>query len=93
MEMIKPMKKVKLIDSIEHQGIGGKVIILERKMTLAEAPMNIALINYTKRKPFTINIDQPIYYGHVNGLGYFVSEDEFDGELEEATLDDFKEIW
>lgn len=89
-----PLKKVKLKDNIEHQGIGGHIIILERKLHVEDAPANIALMNFLERRvKENKTIPDIVYYGHVNHLGYFVSEDEFDGELEDIIENDFKEIW
>lgn len=93
-KIFKPMLIVKLKDNILHQGIGGKKIILERKMKKDDAPNNIALINYLHRRiESKLIIPDVIYYGHVNGFGYFVSEDEFDGEPKESTIEEYKEIW
>ena len=52
MEKLNGLIKAKLIDDIEHQGIGGKYIILERKGT-AEEVLNldtIAAYNFGKRR-------------------------------------------
>lgn len=77
-------KRAKLIDGIKHQGIGGKEILLERKMTLNEVleQNTIAAFNFAKRRLDLVNksdkeCDKIIcYYGHVGNLGYFVAEDE-----------------
>lgn len=82
------MKKVKLIDSITHQGIGGKWIILEKHMKTEDAPLNIALQNYLIRRDG--EYADEVYYGHINNLGYFVSEDEFACEPVEATDEDIR---
>lgn len=46
-------QEYKLIDSIEHQGIGGQKIILEREVSLYDLfEMNtIAAMNFIKRRP------------------------------------------
>lgn len=77
-------KRAKLIDGIEHQGIGGKEIVLERKMTLNEVleQDTIAAFNFAKRRLDLVSKPDKecdkitIYYGHIDNLGYFVAEDE-----------------
>lgn len=90
-ELLEPMLKAKINKDIEHQGIGGKIIILERKLNFFDAPINIALNNYIKRRNYP-TYDHVIYYGHVGGLGYFVGEDEL-SEIKEATKKDIKNNW
>ena len=84
---------VKLIDSIKHQGIGGKTIVLEREGTISYAldmpfdKMTIGLYNFVQRRPDLMTSekeDTKLYYGHVGTLGYFVAEDEFDGDIKEV---------
>ena len=78
-----------IIDSVEHQGIGGKEIVIEKEGTLSYildktfTDMTIAEIQFAKRYDIA-NKDEntKLYYGHVDGLGYFVAEDE----LKEGTL-------
>lgn len=74
-----------LIEGIEHQGIGGKQITIEREFTVDDIldqpldSMNIACVNFVLRRSDFIteeNGDKKVYYGHVNNLGYFVAEDE-----------------
>lgn len=86
-------KKAKLIDNIEHQGIGGKVIILEREMSFftVAGMSTIAVWNFVNRrmdlstKAISDWHNIKCYYGHVGNLGYFVAEDEIDGEIEDVT--------
>ena len=73
-----------LIDSIEHQGIGGKQIRIEKEGTIAYIldtnfnNMTIGIYNFIMRRKDFMSLDEDvkIYYGHVDGLGYFVAEDE-----------------
>ena len=85
MHDLKTIGVARLIDGIEHQGIGGKEITLEKEGTIAYAldiPLNkmtIGLYNFVIRRNDLITSDNEnvkIYYGHVEGLGYFVAEDE-----------------
>ncbi len=77
-------KYATLIDSIDHQGIGGKEIIIEKEGTMDYIldmkckDYTIAVYNFILRRDdiLTINDKMKIYYGHVNNLGYFVAEDE-----------------
>jgi hypothetical protein len=85
-------KLAKLKEGIEHQGIGGKYIVLEREDTLdyvLDIPINemtIGLVNLVKRRAdlFDIPEDTKVYYGHINSLGYFILEDEINGEIKEV---------
>lgn len=87
----KPIK-VKLVNTIKHQGIGGKIIILEREMSLYDVigMETIAAYNFVNRrpdlmfKPIEECKDIKCYYGHVKNLGYFVAEDEFNGKMREV---------
>lgn len=81
----------KLIDSIKHQNIGGKYIVLEREGKMSYAldmpfdKMTIALYNFVNRyNVLEANEDMKLYYGHVGNLGYFVAEDEIDGDIKEV---------
>ena len=78
------MKKAKIHSDVEHQGIGGKEIIIEKEMTYDDIldtnlnEMPIAMYNFIMRR-MDLGIKHgrmKIYYGHVGYLGYFVSEDE-----------------
>ena len=78
-------KYATLIDSIEHQGIGGKEIMIEKQGTLTYLldrrflDMTIGEMNFIQRRIDLISGDNEnikIYYGHVGLLGYFVAEDE-----------------
>lgn len=95
-------RKAKLIDTIEHQGIGGKIIILEREGTMSFAldaysgitnNVTIALFNFINRRDDIEELprDMKLYYGHVGTLGYFVAEDEIDGEIEEVNWSEARE--
>ena len=90
-------KIVKLKDNIEHQGIGGKVIVLEREGTIAYAldanlnEITIGLHNFIMRRPDLMDEkyeNMKLYYGHVGNLGYFVAEDEFDSDILEVSWSD-----
>lgn len=85
-------KKVKLIDSITHQNIGGKEFVIEKQGTLKDildmenGMMNIAIFNFVRRNNWFIandNEDEKVYYGHVieTNLGYWVLESEIESEL------------
>lgn len=81
-------RQYRLIESIKHQGIGGQVIILEKKVDKEEVVKNamegnIACFNFfTRRLDFNHEFNQTLYYGKVNGLGYVVAEDELEEEIE-----------
>ena len=83
-----PMK-AKLVDDIEHQGIGGRVIIIEREVSLKEVEEHntIASYNFFMRRPDLISKEDTYkcYYGHVGNLGYFIANDEIDGEMNEVS--------
>lgn len=75
---------VKLVDNISHQGIGGQTMLIEKSGTMSyilNMPCDeytIAVHNFIVRRDdiFTVDENMPIYYGHVNGLGYFIAQDE-----------------
>ena len=75
---------VKLIDSIKHQGIGGKTLRVEKEGTMAyiintfSKDFTIAMYNFILRRDdiFTVDENMKIYYGHIENLGYFIAEDE-----------------
>lgn len=71
-------------ENVEHQGIGGKEIIIEKTMTFNDIldtnfnEMPIAMANFLMRR-MDLGIENgrmKVYYGHVGFLGYFVAEDE-----------------
>lgn len=73
-----------LIDTIDHQNIGGKEIQLEFGLTKTEVAQlailegNWACKNFMeRRKDFNKNFKHNLYYGKVGNLGYIVAEDEF----------------
>ena len=94
---LNPMLIGKVREDVQHQGIGGKRIIIEREFNSSDIldmninKMNIACINFITRRMIPENIK--VYYGHVNGLGYFIGEDELVGAITTATEEDFKEVW
>lgn len=75
---------VKLIDNIEHQGIGGQTMRIEKEGTMSYIldmscdEYTIAVHNFIVRRDdiFTVDENMKIYYGHVNNLGYFIGADE-----------------
>ena len=95
LEFEKPML-AKLVKNIDHQGIGGKYIVLDRyglMSYLIDKPlheMTIAEYNYIKRRKdlYDLPDETKLYYGHVGTLGYFVSEDEIDGDIKEVEWDE-----
>ena len=78
------MYKVK--DSVTHQGIGGQEFTIEKEFTISYAldmpfeDMNIAMYNFIMRRLDLSEEDEnmKLYYGHINGLGYFIAEDELE---------------
>ena len=83
--------KIKIVKKgIEHQNIGGKEFIIDENISntlnpdkiLAEALNgNYACMNFIeRRKDFDENFQFKLYYGKINGLGYIMSEDEFERE-------------
>ena len=78
-------------DNIKHQNIGGKKMIIEKEGTMAYlfdknlSDITIGEYNFIERRPDLLDgtDDIKIYYGHINGLGYFVSEDEIKEVLDE----------
>lgn len=99
---LNPMLIGRLVDDIQHQGIGGKKIILEREFTVNDMldqpidQMNIAYVNLLIRRiDFIVphNGNKKLYYGHINGLGYFIGEDELVGAVTTATEEEIREIW
>ena len=83
-------KVYKIKEEVLHQSIGGKEIILERKLTADEVDDkamdgNIACLNFCfRRDDFLPEFNKDLYYGHVGNLGYVVCEDE----LYEYSLED-----
>lgn len=78
------MKKAIINKEVEHQGIGGKEIEIEKEMTFNDIldtnfhQMSIAMYNFIMRR-IDLGIENgrmKVYYGHVGLLGYFVAEDE-----------------
>lgn len=71
---------------IDHQGIGGKILrIDERDQRITDSltneqvlrEENFATHNFIeRRRDFDINFPYKLYYGHVDGLGYVLAEDE-----------------
>lgn len=74
---------VTLIDNISHQNIGGKTLRIEKEGTMAyiintfSKDFTIAMYNFILRRDdiFT-DENMPIYYGHIDNLGYFIAKDE-----------------
>lgn len=101
-KILNPMLIGRLKEDIEHQGIGGKRIIIEREFTVDDIlnqplnKMNIACVNFVMRRMDFIvpqNGKMKVFYGHVNGLGYFIAEDELVGVITTAMEDEIREIW
>jgi len=71
-------------ENVEHQGICGKEIIIEKEITIGDIldtnfnNMPIAMVNFVFRRTDLLDVDEnmKVYYGHVGFLGYFVAEDE-----------------
>ena len=84
MKDLEEIRIATLVDSIEHQGIGGKQIRIEKEGTIAYIldttfnNMTIGMYNFIMRRKDFMSLDEDvkIYYGHVGSLGYFVAEDE-----------------
>lgn len=96
-KFIKPMLIGKVKEDVKHQSIGGKRIIIEREFNSSDIldqpinKMNIAFINFITRRMIPDNMK--VYYGHVNGLGYFIGEDELVGAVTTATEEEIREVW
>lgn len=80
-------KKAIINKEVDHQGIGGKEIILEKELIVKDFldtnfnEMSIAMFNFINRRLDFINEEnenKKVYYGHVENLGYFVAEDEIE---------------
>ena len=77
---------VTLVDTLDHQNIGGEKFEIEKEGTYSYIldrnfdVMTIAESNFIKRRDdiFTASENKKLYYGHVlsTGLGYFVTEEE-----------------
>ena len=75
---------VTLIDGISHQNIGGKTLRVEKEGTMAyiintfSKDFTIAMYNFVLRRDdiFAVDKNMPIYYGHIDNLGYFIAADE-----------------
>ena len=81
--MIEIGKNYKIKEHVEHQGIGGKEITIERLVTMDEVDEkawngNPACFNFIKRRDDSMLLphDMLLGYGHVGNLGYVVCEDE-----------------
>lgn len=77
--------------------LSGRKILIEREMLWGDSPFNYAYEGYNKRRKIDFRdcdewLDTTIFYGHIDGLGYFVGADEIEGELREATREEYK-IW
>lgn len=89
------VKLYRVKDFVEHQGIGGKTLIIdERDYRITDALTNDEVFDQAmtgnwacknfidRRDDFDCNFPHKLYYGHVEGLGYVVAEDEIE-EIEE----------
>lgn len=74
---------------VTHQDIGGKIINIDEGVTehltkfevMEKAEEgNPACFNFVMRRPDfnVLSWGYKLYYGHVDGLGYIVSEDELE---------------
>lgn len=93
MKDLKDSFDVRINKDILHQGIGGKILRVEKEGTIKDVldwnfdEMPIALQQFIMRRndwmDFDLKEDLKIYYGHlyVNNLGYFIAEDEIDEYL------------
>ena len=80
--------KFKIKKKIKHQNIGGKEFIVDELITKNLSPEevfrnamtgNFACLNFVKRRSdFKHGFYYKLYYGHVDGLGYVMAEDEFE---------------
>lgn len=82
-KVIEINKTYKIKKCVDHQGIGGKEILIEKELLPDEVfeqswAGNIACYNYCMRRPgnYLDNFGKKLYYGHVGNLGYVVCEDE-----------------
>ena len=79
----------KISRKINIKSLRGKKILINRVGTISYAldtpfdKMSIALYNFIVRRPDIVDPkyeDTSLYYGHVDGLGYFIAGDELRGE-------------
>ncbi len=84
------MKKARINKNVEHQNIGGKEIIIEKELTIDDIldtnfdKMPIAMYNFIMRRTDLLEEkygERKVYYGHVGILGYFVADDELEGDI------------
>lgn len=81
-------------DFVKHQDIGGKQITIEKYGRLSyilDMPFDkytFAVSNFVDRYDMNKDEHTKIYYGHVDGLGYFVGEDEIEefSDIPEKTI-------
>lgn len=88
---------IKIVESVTHQGIGGKEFIIDEGVTITlnndkvfDMAMtgNWACKNFVdRREDFNCNFPHKLYYGKVGGLGYIVAQDELIFEDEDVTED------
>ena len=91
-------RKRTLKDSIEHQGIGGKEIVIEGEVHFSDIVSsavfngNWACKNYLDRREDAVDIKRH-YYGKVGALGYLVGSDEFkEGDFDKEYFDFVEEL-
>ena len=92
-KMFKPMLIGKVKEDITFQGIGGKEIIIEREVNMDTTPLTTAVHQFLERRIASGKVLPDVaYYGHINGLGYFVSKMEVE-DVREATDEDIRRVW
>lgn len=88
------VRKRLITNSIEGKiDIGGKIIYLDFEVSHDEIdqipPINWACFNFCMRRDdFDHDFNFKTYYGHIDGLGYIVAEDE----IEELNSKDIKKL-
>ena len=96
---IELFKEYRIKKNVQHQGICGKNIFLERKLTPDEVDKqawngNIACLNFCmRRKDFLPEFNKELFYGHVGNLGYVVCEDELETKKDNVLRRMMKRLW
>lgn len=96
---IELFKEYRIKKNVQHQGIGGKNIFLERKLTPDEVDCkavegNIACFNFClRRDDFSPEFNKELFYGHVGNLGYVVCEDELEIKKDNVLRRMMKKLW
>lgn len=92
-KMFKPMLIGKVKEDVTFRGIGGKEIIIEREVDMDSTPLTIAVSQFLERRIASGKVLPDVaYYGHIGGLGYFVSKREVE-DIRQTTDEDIRRVW